>query len=337
MKRVPLGSSGLLVSPLTVGCWSFGGDADSYWGAQSQADVDDLVRSALDRGVNFFDTAFGYNDGRSEESLGRALVGLRHQAVICNKIPLQPLEALPRYEQIIRDSLRRLGTDWIDVMMIHWPAGDESVLRANLDALVQVRERGLIRQIGVSNFGLGSLAVSRDMGINVVANEFAYNLLARAPENAVIPWCIEHRIGLAAYMPLMQGILAGKYRTVDEIPPQRKRSIQFDNVGNPQARHGGRGAEAELFAVLGRLGELSEQTGLSRSELAIAWLAGRPGVSTIIAGCRNTAQLMENAAAVEIELAPAVSAALDAASEPLKEQLGDNLDLWQLGSASRVW
>ncbi|HEY5466244.1 MAG TPA: aldo/keto reductase [Clostridia bacterium] len=337
MQHVKLGQSDLMVSPLTLGCWSFGGDKESYWGEQSQSEVEQIVGEALDLGVNFFDTAFGYNDGRSEISLGKALAGKRSQAVICNKIPIQKTEDLADYPQTIQNSLTRLQTDHIDLMMIHWPTKDEALLRANLAALAKEKERGTIRHIGVSNFAVDTLEIARSMGIQVVANEFAYNLVSRGIEKDVLPYCRLNHISVAAYMPLMQGILTGKYHTLEEIPAVRRRSIHFNSKTNSLARHGGNGTETELQDFLLRLGEISELSGVSTARLAISWLTAKEGVSTIIAGCRSLDQLRENVAAVETRTDPAIVSVLDQASWPIQEKLVGILDLWNLGEGSRIW
>lgn len=337
MKTVKLGTSDLWVSPLTVGCWSFGGDKESYWGQQDQETVNRLVDRALREGVNFFDTAFGYNDGRSEKSLGQALKGKRNQAIICNKIPIQTEEALPHYARTIEGSLERLQTDFIDVMMIHWPTKDEKLLKANLRALQAEKTRGTIRHIGVSNFGVQTLKIAADLGIKVVANEFAYNLITRGMEKEILPYCRQHSIGVAAYMPLMQGILAGKFASIADIPGVRRRTVHFSSQSNPLARHGGPGVENELAQFLQKLQQISRETGYHQAHLAIAWLMAREGVTTVIAGCRDEGQLQTNAAAVEAKLSPDILEALTEASRPLFEKLPHQVDLWQLGDNVRIY
>lgn len=337
MKKLQLGKSDVFVSPLTVGCWSFGGDADSYWGHQAQSDVNRLVHAALDRGVNFFDTAFGYNDGRSEASLGKALLGHRQDAVICNKIPIQDEQQLKDYPQTIAASLKRLQTDVIDVMMIHWPTKDENLLRANLEALRREQQRGTIRTIGVSNFATGTLEIAREMGLVVVANEFAYNLVSRAMEAAVLPYCRSQQIGVLAYMPLMQGLLTGKFDTLSDLPPNRRRTIQFDSRYQPLARHGGSGAEIELNTLLSAMAEIKADHGIEPAVQAIGWLIAQPGVTSVIAGCRTLDQLQANADAAETELPDLIVKKLNKASQPILDKLSGQLDLWQLDDLSRIW
>jgi aryl-alcohol dehydrogenase-like predicted oxidoreductase len=337
MEKVRLGDSDLLVSPLTVGCWSFGGDSQSYWGEQNQANVDALAAEALDRGINFFDTAFGYNDGGSEISLGKALGKRRAEAVICNKIPIQPAESLGNYEGLFIDSLKRLNTSYIDLMMIHWPTRDEGLLRANLEALLKIRQKGLIREIGVSNFALKTLEIAKETGLQVAADEFAFNLISRGPERELLPYCEKNHIGVLAYMPLMQGVLAGKYETIAGIPPMRRRTVHFAKNGNPHSSHGAPGADAEVDAFLRGLRALSAKTGIPCGTLSVAWICQKPAVTSVIAGCRTAEQLRENAAAVETKLPPETVKALDDLSQPLFDKLGGCLDIWKKPEDSRIW
>ena len=336
MEQIRLGDSSLDTSRLCVGCWSFGGEAGDYWGPQSQSEVNTLVGEALDKGVNFFDTAFMYNNGASEISLGKALKGRRKEAVICNKIVVQDREQLKDYETALANSLKRLDTDYIDLMMIHWPVSDAELLGANLEALLEARKKGIIREIGVSNFGPGTLALARKIGVEVVANEFAWNLMTRGIEREVLPLCRESRIGILAYMPLMQGILSGKYRSIAEIPALRRRSVHFSSAGNPDCRHGMAGAEAEVEKFLAGLSDLARKTGIPGGTLSIAWLVAS-GASSVIAGCRTVAQLHENTTAAETVLSGEILKALDDLSRPLLDTFGHCLDIWQSPEKSRIW
>jgi aryl-alcohol dehydrogenase-like predicted oxidoreductase len=338
MEKVYLGNSDLLVSPLTVGCWSFGGDSKSYWGEQNQADVDALVAEGLDRGINFFDTAVGYNEGNSEVSLGKALGKRRTGAVICDKVQIQRADRLGQeYENMVSDALKRLNTDYIDLLMIHWPTPDEHLLRANLEALLRIRRKGMIREIGVSNFSLKTLEIAKETGVDVIADEFAFNLISRGPERELLPYCEKNRIGVLAYMPLMQGILAGKYETIAGIPPMRRRTIHFAKNDNPNSGHGAPGADAEVETFLRELRALSSGTGLPCGTLSVAWLCQKPAVASVIVGCRTVEQLRENTAAVETKLSPEILKALDDLSKPLFDKLGDYLDIWKKPEESRIW
>ena len=190
-EQRPCGTSGLQLPVLGIGCWAFGGG--TYWGPQSQADVETVVRRAIDLGLNYFDTAEGYNGGSSEESLGLSLRGRRDEAVIGSKV--SPHHAYPNVlRRHCEQSLRRLGTDYLDLYMIHWPLNGRSLrhfttdetlidhppaLSQALDAMDALRREGKIRYVGVSNFGPSQLAEAVKMGVPIAVNEVPYNLLMR--------------------------------------------------------------------------------------------------------------------------------------------------------------
>jgi len=332
-----LGKSGLKVSTLCLGCWSFGGDGNSYWGVTEQADVDRQVQEALDRGVNFFDTAYGYNGGGSEISLGKALTGKRDRAIICDKTPIYPMDQLGNYTDIVAGTLKRLNTDYLDLLLIHWPRPDEQLMRDNIQAIKKVMDTGMVRAFGVSNFALKTMDICEELGMKPCVDEMAYNLMSRGIEAEVMPYCIKNNIGVMAYMPLMQGVLTGKYANYDEIPDNRKRTVHFNWRGNSALGHTSPGAEEELEILLTGMKKLSAETGYTMAELAIAWLIKKPGVSSVIAGSRNTEQLLENIKAIEISLTPDVVSALDAASEPMLQKLGPVVDIWKNLEDARVW
>lgn len=336
MEKVRLGNSDLLVSRMTLGCWTFGSDSNSYWGAQEKSESVALLNRAIELGVNYYDTAFAYNDGAAEIALGEAMSGgLREKMIICNKIPQLSYDALPTYEQQVRDSLKRLQTDYLDVLLMHWPCNDKDLLRANLEQLQRVKDKGLVRQIGVSNFGVGQMEIVREMGVEVCVNELAYNLIHRGAELAVLPYTGKHNIGVMAYMPLMQGILSGKYDSIEEIPVLRRRTLHFDSNGNSQIRHGGRGMEAELQQFLRDLKTVSVESGISCSDLCLSWILSRKEVTTVLAGCRTCKQLESNVRAIETRLPDDLVARLDAISAPIAALCGANCDLWQWNS--RIW
>jgi aryl-alcohol dehydrogenase-like predicted oxidoreductase len=337
MEKVQPHYSGLELSPLVVGCWSFGGQEASYWGLQEQKDINAVVREALETGVTCFDTAVGYNDGQSEAALGEALKGLRAKALIINKIPVRSAEELPKLEKTITESLKRLNTDFIDIMMFHWPVRDADLLGANLEALERIREKGLLRRIGTSNFGTGALSLAKTLGIQVALNQAAYNLMTRAIEFSILPYCRENGVGVAAYMPLMQGILSCKFASLAEIPAARKRSYHFNSEGNSLSRHGGKGVEPEMESLLAELRKLSAETGIEAERLAIGWLRAKAGITAVIAGCRSVEQLRSNIKAVRTALPGELVARLDTASAALRDKLGDNADLWESKARSRVW
>jgi aryl-alcohol dehydrogenase-like predicted oxidoreductase len=323
----------LQLSLLGIGCWSFGGGEGDYWGPQDQHDADDVVARALDLGVNYFDTAEGYNDGRSEESLGRALGRRRPEAVIGTKVA--PDNTRP---DVLRAhceaSLRRLNTDYIDLYIVHWPITLYSVADA-FATLMDLQHEGKIRYIGVSNFGVNQLTEALATGAEIAANQLAYSLLVRSIELEIVPLCRARGVGVTAYMPLMQGLLTGKYRTPDDVPAVRARTRIFRG-DRPLSRHGEDGAETEVFAALAFLRDMAEQKGVPIAALALAWAAARPEISSVILGVRSPAQLEEGIRGIETSLSAADIAALNTASEPVLRLLGANADLFQGGERGRI-
>ena len=310
MELRPCGTTGLRLSVLGIGCWEFGGS--DYWGPQSQAEADAVVRRALDLGVNYFDVAESYNDGRSEECLGRAIKGLgRDRLAIGTKV--SPANTAPAtLVEHCEASLRRLGTDYIDLYMIHWPITPRNVppgapVPAAADAfaaLRRLREQGKVRHVGVSNFGVVAMAEALGLGVAPAANQLCYSLLSRAIEFEVLPFCRAHGVGVIAYLALMQGLLTGKYRTLDEVPPLHRRTRHFDGrQSGTLCRHGEPGAEAEVNAALAAIREIGRESGLSMSDLAIKWAIAQPGMACVLAGCRTPQRVEENARATAAPLA----------------------------------
>ncbi len=319
MERRVCGKSGIEISTMGIGCWAYGGG--DYWGPQAQSDVTAVANAALDVGINFFDTAEGYNEGRSEEALGIALKGRRDEAVIGTKVSTpDPAAVRERCEA----SLRRLQTDYVDIYMIHWPH-DEFAIDESMAELVRLREDGLIRAIGVSNFGIEQLTALLDTGTELAVNQLCYNLLSRAIEPELLPLCRKHNVGILGYMPLLQGILTGQYKSADAIPPVHSRFRHFRD-DRPQASHGEEGAEEELFETLESIRKIAEAEQIPMSRLAIAWAMARPGITCMLVGTRNVDELAENLHAVTYAPSAEVIASLDKLTAPLLEKLGANPD-----------
>lgn len=332
MERRPCGKSGIDISILGVGAWSFGGGADDYWGAQEQSEVEGIVNAALDQGISYFDTAEAYNDGRSEESLGEALKARRDEAVIGSKISPGNTEPSVLREHC-ETSLQRLKTDYIDIYMVHWPVREHSVEDA-FATLAELQSEGKIGAIGVSNFGPQDLSEALAAGARLTVNQLHYNLLSRAIEYETLPLCRQHDIGVLAYMPLLQGVLTGKYKTLDDAPPNRLRTRHFRG-DRPGARHDTPGAEKEVVRALGGIRVVAEDLDIPMAHLALAWVANQPGVTSVIAGARNVDQLRRNAEGCSISLSPDMMARLDRLTDPLKQKLGPNIDYWQNEANSR--
>lgn len=333
METRTLTPSGIQLSILGLGCWSFGGQEGDYWGPHDDRDAAEVVAQALANGANYFDTAEGYNSGRSEAALGRALAGRRNEAIIGTKI--SPENTAPAtLRQHCEASLRRLGTDTIDIYMMHWPITDHSVADA-FATLADLRAEGKIRAIGVSNFGAQQLQEARATGALIEINQLGYSLVHRAIEFDILPTCQQHQIGVSAYMPLMQGLLTGRWRSADEIPQTRRRTRHFSS-DRPGTRHGEPGAEAEVFAAIAGATQLAEAQDIPLADLALAWVAAQPSVTTVIVGTRTPAQLHESLRGVGRTLSPETLAELDRLTQPVKAKLGPNADLWQTGAAARI-
>ena len=168
----------------------------------------------------------------------------------------------------------------------------------------------------------------------VDVNELPYNLLWRAIEDNVLPTCIEKGVSVACYSSLLHGLLTGKFRSVDDLPPGRARTRHFSS-SREGIRHGEPGAEKETFEAIDRIREISEEAGLPMAQVAIAWLLQQQGVTTVIAGARNREQVRINASAALLELPKDVMDALTQTTDPLKQKLGPNADMWQSDSRIR--
>jgi myo-inositol catabolism protein IolS len=330
MEYRKLGTSDLDVSVITMGCWALAGGR--VWGDQDEAAAIDALRTAVDVGVNFFDTAEAYGNGRSEELLGRAFKGMRDDVVIATKVSNSNLRP-EDLRQSCEDSLRRLDTDYIDVYYIHWPNW-EIPLADTMGKMARLKEEGKIRFVGCSNFGKQDLKALLDVD-HVEVNQVAYSLLFRAIEYDIVPLCKEHQVSIAPYSPLMHGILTGKFGTIEDIPDGRARTRHFSS-DRPMTRHRQEGAEAETAQALADIQKICEEAGLPMVKVALAWLLERPGVTTVIAGARNPEQIKSNAEAASLELPTDVVEALTKATEPLKAKLGPNADMWETEEESRI-
>lgn len=348
MRKRTLGKSDLNVGVIGMGCWQYG--SGTYWGPQSQQDVDQVVHKALDFGVNYFDTAEVYNDGDSERSLGIALKGRRHEAVIGSKIGTA--NTVPAVLRAHCDaSLQRLQTDYIDLYMLHWPLNPLSVKHYTSDeklienppnvedvfhTLQQLQKEGKIRYIGVSNHGVNQMEEVQATGVPFVANQLCYNLLSRGIEESVLPYCIEHGVGAIGYMPLQQGLLTGKYARLEDVKPMLARTRHFHHSRGTGSRHGEEGAEAEIDTALQAIRNIADELGVSISALSLAWSVTNEGMSTTIVGSRNIEQLMLNLEGAELELSSDIVAALNDVTQPVLDKLGANPDYFENRNNSRI-
>ena len=320
----------LEVSTVCMGCWAIVGGGT--WGDQDKADALAAIRAARAEGVNFFDTAEGYGSGYSEQLIAEALGADREKVVIASKVSRSHLgaEAMPA---ACERSLKNLGTDYIDIYYIHWPNW-EIPFDETVDAMGRLIEAGKVRHLAVSNFAPRDLADILPLAAPA-ANQMAYNLLFRAVEHEVLPACRDAGVPLTCYCPIMQGLLAGKFASADDVPDGRARTRLFSK-DRPQARHGEGGAEEEAFAALAAIRAIADEAGMDMAAMSLAWLIGRDGVASVIVGSRSGEQSRRNAAAADLTLPADVAGRLDEITDPLKAALGPNCDLWQpMGSRMR--
>lgn len=330
MQYRPLGASGIRVSVLGFGAWQIGDP--QYWGEDAETNAQGAVDAALEAGINFFDTAEMYGDGGSEEALGKALGARRDEVVIASKV--SPQHCAPeQLRTACEASLKRLGTDYIDLYQVHWPFREPS-FEAAYDTLDRLRREGKIRAIGVSNFGACDLTDWLAAG-EAASNQLGYNLIFRAVEYNIAPLCRRSHVGIIAYMPLMQGLLSGRWARLDDIPLVRRRTRHFSSK-REGTRHGERGCERLLMQTLNALRSFSDAIGLPMATVALCWLLAQPGVSSAIIGARKPGQITRNIEAATLNIGPAAIAQLNEITAPLKRTLGLNADMWENEEKSRI-
>jgi aryl-alcohol dehydrogenase-like predicted oxidoreductase len=289
MRSHELGPSGLEVTRVGLGCNNFGGRLDL-----EQTRV--VVEAALEAGITFLDTADIYGGGGSERFLGEILEGRRDQVVLATKFGMGPDEGMARgsgeyMRRALAASLDRLRTDRVDVYYYHQPDGITPIA-ATVAAMNELVEEGLVRAIGVSNFSVEQLDEAVAAG-PVAALQNHYNLLEREAEADVLPRCAELGVGFVPYFPLASGLLTGKYRRGEPPPPGTRLA------GRPEA------LTDEVFDRIEALEAFAQARGHTLLELAIAGLASRAAVSSVIAGATKPEQVRANAAAADWELSEA--------------------------------
>ena len=330
MKYRKLGRTDIDVSVVCHGCWSIVTD-DATWGPQDPADSIAAIRASLDAGVNFFDTAEGYGRGESEEILAKALGPRRKDVVIASKVHLGPPPHAEQIRSACDASLKRLGTDCIDLYQIHWPRPHMDIAEV-LATLEELKAAGKIRAAGVSNFGTSYLGDLLAAGC-VESNQLCYSLLWRPIEHAVQPMCAANGMSILCYSPLTQGLLTGKFASADDVPEGRARTRLFSK-DRPQSQHAESGCEEKTFAAIAEIRRVCESAGVGMAEAALAWLLSQQAVTSVIAGARNARQARQNARAGDLALPPEMLKALTAATEPVNAYAGTNADFWQ--SESRM-
>ena len=292
------GSAGMRVSPIALGCMTFGREID-------EAVSMPIIRRALDAGINFFDTANVYGRGASEEILGRALKGVRDRVMIASKFFGQMGDApnergASRYHILtsIEASLRRLQTDRIDLYQIH-RFDPETPLDETLRALDDLVRAGKVRYIGCSNFAAWQVVKALWISdlehfVKFVSVQPRYNVIFREPETDLLPMCVSEGLAVIPYSPLAGGFLTGKYQPGAPIPPDSRlaSAAWYQDIY----------VKEKNFRVIAALDKYAQARGASKEQLAIAWVMSHPAVTAPIVGARTVAQLETALAALELKM-----------------------------------
>jgi aryl-alcohol dehydrogenase-like predicted oxidoreductase len=295
---VPLGRTGLDISRVGFGAWALGGaDYDWGWGRQDDDESIAAIHHALELGVNWIDTAAQYGFGHSEEVVGRALQGLEQRPYIFTKGGQPEGPNRTTTQRLRRDSIRReveaslarLGVDAIDLYQIHWPIPDEEI-EEGWTTFAELKDEGLVRHIGVSNFGVEQLQRAQAIA-PVETLQPSYSLIARDVEGEILPYAEREGIGVIVYSPMASGLLTGMTpERVESLPDDdwRKRDQRFHDPAN--------------FAIAERVQAVAERHGVAPGAVAVAWALRNPAVDGAIVGFRRPDQVDPIVVAAELQL-----------------------------------
>ncbi len=310
VETTVLGRTGIEVSRICVGCWQAAG-----WATSDDERFITTVRHALDSGLNFLDTAVAYGGGHSEELVGKAIAGRREHVVVATKF--SPHASRPEHVRRSLDAaLTRIGTDYIDLFQQHWPPVDLP-LADTIGELERLKEEGKIRAIGVSNWMEPEWDEFDDPS-RVDCLQPNHSLLWRFIEKSVLPLCKKHDIAVIPYSPLCQGILAGRFKSLDDIPNDpRKENRRLRPDEFPR-----------VLEVVGTLGEVADKYGKTMAQTAIRWLLDQDGVTAPIVGASRPEQVDQNLGAFGWHLEPEDWRRLADASLPLSIDLKPHDTLW---------
>ncbi|MGW4945159.1 aldo/keto reductase [Actinoplanes sp. NPDC004185] len=320
MEYRTLGKSGLRVSVLTMGTMTFGGKGGfASVGATDVAEARRQVGQCLDAGVNLIDTADVYSGGVAEEIVGEVLEGRRDEVLVATKVRMPmgpgPNDAgLSRHHIIAgcEASLRRLRTDHIDLYQVHEWDG-QTPLEETLEALQHLVTSGKVRYVGASNYAgwqlMKALGTADRTGLpRFVSEQIYYSLQARDAEYELIPAAVDQGLGVLVWSPLAGGLLSGKYRRGVQAPAG---SRQLTDWNEPPVHD-----QEKLYDTVEVLVQIGTDRGVSAAQVALAYLLGRPAVTSLVIGARTAAQLADNLAAAELVLSAEERARLDAVSAP---------------------
>jgi aryl-alcohol dehydrogenase-like predicted oxidoreductase len=302
VKTATLGRTGFEITRVGFGAWAIGGgDWEWGWGAQEDDESVAAIHRALELGVNWIDTAAQYGLGHSEEVVARALEGVEPRPYVFTKGGQPEGPNRTSYQTLKRDSLRRecegslarLGVDAIDLYQIHWPIPDDEV-EEGWTELAELKQEGLVRHIGVSNFSVEQLERAERIA-PVETLQPPYSLLDRAVEEDVLPWCQEHDVGVIVYSPMGSGLLTGKMtrERIESLPPDDWRT-KSDRFREPEL--------SRNLELVERVQRVAERHGVEPGAVAVAWTLRHPAVDGAITGFRRPDQVDPIVVAATLEL-----------------------------------
>ena len=313
LRTVPLGSTGLEITRVGFGAWAVGGGGERGWGPQADDESIAAIHRALELGVNWIDTAAAYGFGRSERVVGQALAAVSERPYVFTKASLlddgtRHIRHVLKRDSILREaeaSLQRLGVDAIDLYQIHWPIPDEDI-EEGWAAMAELKERGLVRHIGVSNFSAGQLRRIQSIA-PVETIQPPYSLIDRAAEAEILPHAQRDGIGVIVYSPMGSGLLTGAMtrERIATLPADdwRSRDVRFTE---PQI--------SGHLALAARLRAVADRHGVTPGAAAVAWTLRNPAVDGAITGFRRPAQVDPILAAADLELTAQDVAEIEAAN-----------------------
>ena len=309
-------------SKIVYGCM---GSSGAFGPVEEKQSIEAL-QVAFDEGVTFFDTAEMYGDGYSEQLLAKALNHKRKDMVIISKVSPQNLTK-DKIKEACERSLKNLKTDYIDIYLIHWPNRNISFTEY-IEGMIELKKEGKILSYGVSNFGVKDLDEIYGLDKEIVVDEVCYNLFTRAIELELVPSCLEKDIPIFTYSSLMQGLLTGKYDSLDKFPDNRARMHLFDSRKRLQSRHGGNGQEELGQKTLDEMFKIVRETNIKFSDLAIGWLKSKKSVNGVIVGTKNAEQSHNLRNFIDLKLDPQIVKRIDEVTLDLRDALSTNIDPW---------
>ncbi|WP_345948335.1 aldo/keto reductase [Mucilaginibacter sp. PAMB04274] len=312
MEYRKLGETELAVSAITFGAWAAGG---WMWGGNDDQDAINAMKAAYDEGITSIDTAPIYGQGKSEELVGQAIKDLpRDKVQILTKYGMRwdlvkgtfgfksqdnngndlDVYKYAGKESIIKeceDSLKRLGTDYIDLYQIHWP--DESTpIAETMEAILRLQEQGKIREAGVSNYSVAQMQEA-EKTIKLASNQVPYSMVKRDIEADLVPYCIENHKGILAYSPMERGLLTGKMKAGQQFGEGDHRAgLKFFKDENIKRTN----------EFLNKIKPLADEKNATLGQLVIRWTIERPGITVALVGARNAEQATQNAQAINVKL-----------------------------------